>query len=552
MASSLLDRESGAGASDPSGVSTAAAREPGRILRALAGIVAALVAVGVGHGVAALVNPTASPLLAVGSVLIDAAPTPAKNFAVRTLGNNDKPVLLASIAVVLLIFAAVLGLIAWRRRRIALGGIALLGVAGMAAAIYRGGPVDALPSLVAGIAGVAALLLLIHSTRPVRDHAADGEDADGEDADGAKPRGDDTSATVPGRRRFLVTLGGAAVVAAIGGGAGIIAGRVRQAGAAARQGMGLPAPASAAKPLPDGVQLDVPGITPFQTPIKDFYRVDISLVTPSVDAQSWSLKIDGMVDNPIELTYDQLLQLPMIERDITLTCVSNEVGGPYVSSGRWLGVPFSEIVRRVGVAPGVDQAFSYSSDSNYTCSTPYQALTDGRDAMIAVGLDGQALPDARGFPARMLVPGLFGFVSGTKWLERIEFTTYAKRTAYWTERKWATDAPILVQSRIDVPQSLSTLPKDKAVIAGIAWAQHRGIEKVEVRVDDGKWQEAKLATSGGIDLWRQWSLTYDGPVGLHTAEVRATDKDGTVQPEQRTKVFPDGARGWHQIQFTTE
>ena len=537
MASSLLDRESGTGTPGPSDISAPAARRPGWVLRALAGVVAALVAIGVGHGVAALINPTASPLLAVGSALIDAAPTPAKNFAVRNLGNNDKPVLLASIGVVLLIFAAVLGLIAWTHRRIAVGGIALLGLAGMATAVYRGGPVDALPSLIAGVAGVAALLLLVRSTQPVADHdPARTPPAPGE----------------PGRRRFLLTLAGGAVLAAIGGGAGVVAGRVRQAGAAARSGMGLPRPASAAKPLPDGVQLDLPGMTPFQTPVKDFYRVDISLVTPHVDAAGWNLKIDGMVDNPIDLTYDDLLKMPLIERDITLTCVSNEVGGPYVSSGRWLGVPFSEIIKRVGVQPGVDQAYSYSSDSHYTCSTPFAALSDGRDAMIAVGLDGQVLPDARGFPARMLVPGLFGFVSATKWLERIEFTTYAQRTAYWTERKWATDAPILVQSRIDVPKSLSTLPKNKAVLAGVAWAQTRGIDKVEVRVDDGDWQPAKLAVSGGVDLWRQWSLTYDGPTGLHTAEVRATDKTGHTQPEQRTKVFPDGARGWHTIQFTTE
>ena len=179
-------------------------------------------------------------------------------------------------------------------------------------------------------------------------------------------------------------------------------------------------------------------------------------------------------------------------------------------------------------------------------------MSDGRDAMIAIGLNGEPLPDARGFPARMLVPGLFGFVSATKWLERIEFTTYAERTAYWTERDWATDAPVLTQSRIEVPKSLSTLPRSKPVIAGVAWAQHRGIDKVEVRIDEGEWQEAKLAADAGIDLWRQWSFVYDGPPGLHSAQVRATDMTGATQPEQRTKVFPRGATGWHQIQFTAE
>ena len=172
--------------------------------------------------------------------------------------------------------------------------------------------------------------------------------------------------------------------------------------------------------------------------------------------------------------------------------------------------------------------------------------------MIVVGMDGQVLPDKNGFPARMLVPGLFGFVSATKWLERIEFTTYAQRTAYWTERDWATDAPILTQSRIDVPKSLTTLPKDKPVLAGVAWAQHRGIEQVEIRIDGGVWQPAKLADDAGIDVWRQWTYVFDGPPGQHTAEVRATDRTGATQPEERTKVFPDGARGWHQIVFTVE
>jgi DMSO/TMAO reductase YedYZ molybdopterin-dependent catalytic subunit len=302
--------------------------------------------------------------------------------------------------------------------------------------------------------------------------------------------------------------------------------------------------------LPDGVQ--VPGVSPFTTPAADFYRVDISLVTPHIDAASWSLTIDGMVDRPLTLSYDDLLAMPLVERDITLTCVSNEVGGPYVSTGRWLGVPFEEVIKRVGVRPGVDQVYSYSLDSGYTCSTPFQAVSDGRDAMIVVGLNGEPLADERGYPARMLVPGLFGFVSATKWLQRIEFTTYAQRTAYWTARDWATDAPVLTQSRIEVPKSLGTLSKDKPVIAGVAWAQHRGIAKVEVRIDGGDWHEAKLAANAGIDLWRQWTYFYDGPAGLHSAEVRATDLGGDTQPEERTKVFPDGARGWHQIQFTSE
>jgi DMSO/TMAO reductase YedYZ molybdopterin-dependent catalytic subunit len=293
-------------------------------------------------------------------------------------------------------------------------------------------------------------------------------------------------------------------------------------------------------------------VSPFITPSADFYRVDISLVTPRIDPAGWSLTIDGLVDRPLALGYADLLALPLVERDITLTCVSNEVGGPYVSTGRWLGVPFAELIARAGVQPGVDQVFSYSLDSGYTCSTPFRAVSDGRDAMVAVGLNGEPLPDERGYPARMIVPGLFGFVSATKWLSRIEFTSYARRTAYWTRRGWATDAPVLTQSRIEVPRSLGTLTREKPVIAGVAWAQHRGIAKVEIRIDGGEWQPAVLAADGGIDLWRQWSFRYTGPAGLHSAEVRATDLAGNIQPGDRTRVFPDGARGWHQIQFTAE
>lgn len=488
---------------------------------------------GVGHLVASLVNPVASPLLAVGSALIDAAPTPAKEFAVRTFGTNDKPILVSSIGVVLVVFGAAVGLIAWRRPCIASVAIGLLGVAGAGAALTRGPWTNAIPSVAAGVVGVAALHLML--TRRVADATA------GSALDAAKGRS---------RRGFLAALGGTAAVAAVAAAGGVVVGRARDAASAARRALGLPAPASAAKALPEGVQ--VPGVSTFTTPAADFYRVDISLVTPHIDASTWTLTLDGLVDRPLTLTYDDLLAMPLVERDITLTCVSNEVGGPYVSTGRWSGVPFRDLIARVGVHPGVDQVYSYSLDSNYTCSTPFQALNDGRDAMVVVGLNGEPLADERGYPARMLVPGLFGFVSATKWLQRIEFTTYAARTAYWTTRGWATDAPILTQSRIDVPRSLTTLPKDKPVIAGVAWAQHRGIAKVEIRIDEGDWKEAKLAADGGIDLWRQWSYVYDGPAGLHSAQVRATDLDGQTQPEQRTKVFPSGARGWHQIQFTSE
>ncbi len=499
--------------------------QPPRIARALAGLASAAAAIGAGHLVAALLNPAASPLLAVGSVAIDLAPTPAKEFVVRTLGTYDKPVLVATIGLVLAVVAGLLGLLAWRHRVPALVGIGALGLVGAAATVYRLGWTASVPSLVSAVVGVAALAWLTRM-----------------------PTGEPRRAAGAVTRRKLL-LGAAAVgaVGVVSGAAGVL---LERAGRSARRIFALPAPRSAATPLPAGAQ--IPGMTPFSTPAADFYRVDISLITPRIETDGWTLAIDGSVDRPMTLSYDDLLGLPMIERDITLTCVSNEVGGPYVSSARWLGVPFVEIIKRVGVRPGVDQVFSYSLDSGYTCSTPYQAVSDGRDAMIVVGMNGQPLPDERGFPARMLVPGLFGYVSATKWLRRLEFTTYAARSAYWTQRKWATDAPILTQSRIDVPKSLGTVSRGTPVLAGVAWAQHRGIAKVEIRIDEGPWQQTTLAADAGVDLWRQWSFRYDGPAGRHTAQVRATERSGAVQPETRTRVFPSGATGWHQIQFAVE
>jgi len=505
----------------------------------LAGLAAAAAALAVGAAVAGLVEPAAAPLTAIGSTLIDAAPTPAKEFAVRTFGTNDKPVLLTLVALVVAVLAAVIGLVAWRFRAAALTAIGFLGVIGMVAALARPGAnvFWAVPSIASAAVGVGVLLVTTMSAtkEPPTTPAA----------------GDQPVETAARRRRrtLLVGLGAGVILAALGSAGTAASNAVRTAGSAARRLLTLPGPGSAAPAIPADAQ--VAGNTAFSTPTKDFYRVDIALVTPSYSADSWSMQIDGMVDHPTTLSYQQLLALPMIERDITLTCVSNEVGGAYLSTGRWLGVPFSEILKLVGPQQGVEQLFSYSLDSGYTCSTPYQALAKVANAMVAVGLNGEPLTDAHGFPARMLVPGLFGFVSGTKWLKRLEFTTYAQREAYWTKRKWATDAPILTQSRIDVPTSLSTLPKGKPVLAGVAWAQERGIKKVELRVDGGDWKDCKLAADAGIDLWRQWSYVFDGPAGDHTAEVRATDETGNTQPEHRTKVFPSGATGWHSIRFTS-
>lgn len=507
--------------------------QPGRAVRALAGMSSAAVALALGHLASVPAQTTTSPAILVGSQLVDAAPTSAKEVVVRLLGTADKPVLIVAVVLVTVLLGALLGMVAWARPGIAGAGIVAIGLVGAVIALVRPGMgvLAAMPSLAAIVGGLITLRLLVRrgGSRPADDGGAGG-------------RG-------PSRRVLLGAAVSAVVVAASAGG-GAVLNQVARAGDLSRRMFNLPRPVSPAPALPEGVQ--VPGNTPFRTSIDDFYRIDIALVTPRYPAEGWTLTVDGAVDQPLTLSYADLLELPMIERDITLTCVSNEVGGPYVGTARWLGVSFAEILDRVGVQSGVDQLLSHSLDGGYTASTPIEALTDGRDAMIAIAMNGEVLPDKNGFPARMVVPGLFGYVSATKWLSRLEFTSYAAKTAYWTDRGWSVDGPILTQARIDVPDSLGTLAVDKPVLAGVAWAQHRGVEKVEIRIDEGEWQTTKLAADGGIDLWRQWTHVVDAAPGRHSAEVRATDRTGHTQPGERREVFPAGATGWHRIQFTLE
>ena len=226
---------------------------------------------------------------------------------------------------------------------------------------------------------------------------------------------------------------------------------------ALRAAVRLPRPAVAAAPVPAGASLNVSGITPFFSSNNSFYRVDIDLVVPQVSPQDWTLQITGMVDHPIELTFDDLLRLPLIEHDMTLVCVSNAVGGPYAGNARWLGASLPALLRKAGIQRGADQVLSTGTDG-MTISTAVDTILDGRQALIAVGMNGQPLPTEHGFPARMLVPGLYGYVSATKWVTKLEVTTFARQQAYWTQRGYARQAPIRTESRIDVPRPLAQIP----------------------------------------------------------------------------------------------
>ncbi|MFC7589123.1 molybdopterin-dependent oxidoreductase [Nonomuraea antimicrobica] len=347
------------------------------------------------------------------------------------------------------------------------------------------------------------------------------------------------------RRRLLTGAAGGVVVA----GATALLGRQlsgQRAVDAARLGVRLPRPAVPAGPIPAGADLRLPGLSPFVTPNRDFYRVDTAISVPQVDPNDWTLRIHGLVGRPVELTYADLLKLPLTEADVTLTCVSNEVGGPYVGNARWLGVRMADVLRRAGLRSDADMLLSTSADG-FTCGTPVDVVMDGREALFAIAMNGETLPVEHGFPVRQVVPGLYGYVSATKWVVDIKVTRFDTDQAYWTPRGWSAKGPIKTQSRIDVPKAGDSLKAGATTIAGVAWAQHTGVEAVEVRVDRGEWRRARLAQVPGPDTWRQWSIDWNATTGEHTIEVRATDAAGRTQTERIAPPAPDGATGWHTI-----
>lgn len=500
---------------------------------ALSGLLAALAGMAVGHLVAALLRPEASPVLAIGSSVIDLTPTPIKEWAIQQFGTADKAILQFSVILGTIALAGLAGLLTQRSRLLGAGMLTVLvGLAGLAAVSRPTADVlDVVPSLAALAAGIPTLIWLSEratasASQPDADEPTEGQ------------RG---SAS---RRGFLLGSLGVAVgsiaVAAIG---------QARVGARAVANIILPKPREPAGPLPAGLERTVEGISPLQTPTERFYRVDTNLTVPRVDVDSWALTIDGMVDKKVTLSFADLVAMPLIERDITLTCVSNDIGGGYVGAARWLGVRLQDLLDRAGVTSGPDQILSTAVDG-FTISTPLAVARDGRDAMVAVGMNGSSLSDVHGFPARLLVPGLYGFVGATKWLTTLTLTTYAQQQAYWTQRKWAIDAPIKTSARIDTPAALSQIKAGPTAIGGVAWAQHRGVATVEVSIDGGDWQKVSLGPDVGIDYWRQWYLRWDATPGLHRLAVRAEDRTGALQTSDRAAPFPNGSSGIQEIAVT--
>ncbi|BCY05625.1 molybdopterin-dependent oxidoreductase [Actinoplanes sp. L3-i22] len=487
----------------------------------LAGVAAAAAALGVAELLAVFAGARSAPLVAVGGVVVDHVPPGVKDFAIATFGTHDKTALLTGTAVLLGLYAYGVGVLAARRRPFALAGIALFGVVGIAAAVTRPGA-----GVAAGIPSAVGAALAVWVLRHLLGLEGASHETDPE-----------------ARRRFLKQVGIVAAVA-VGGGT---AGRwltSRGAATEARKELTLPAASEPPPVVPAGAQ--VPGAVPYVTPNADFYRIDTALISPQVDPANWTLKIHGMVRNPIEITWAELLQRPMVERYVTLACVSNEVGGDLIGNALWLGTPIKALLDEADPLPGADQVVQRSTDG-WTCGTPTAALRDGRDALLAIGMNGEPLPVEHGFPVRMIVPGLYGYVSACKWITEIELTRFSDFDAYWVPRGWSAQGPIKTESRIDTPRDHASRKPGPVAVAGVAWAQHRGIAKVEVQVDDGAWETASLAPAVSDDTWRQWKHTWTASSGEHVLRVRATDLDGYTQTSDLADPAPDGATGWHQV-----
>ncbi len=508
-----------------------------RAAGAVVGLVSAGAALAVGELVAAFVRPEASPVIVVGNRFILLTPEPVKRWAIRYFGTSDKTALLTGIYVVIGVFAVVVGRLALQRLAYGLLGLGILAAIGVYAALTthdaRGG--DVVPVIVGALAAAAVMRWLV---------------ALAERAEPDAPLPDSGTAAadrlLADRRNFLAAGVGAAALAVITGSVGRMAQRRRFDVAQVRSKVTLPPPVNAARAVAIGTDLGKSGV-PWQTPNAEFYRIDTALTIPQIDPKDWRLRIRGMVDREIVLTYDDVLSRPQIERWITLCCVSNEVGGHLVGNARFQGTRLADVLREAGLQPGADQLVMRSSDG-MTIGAPTAVVMDGRDALIAVGMNGEPLPVKHGFPARIVVPGLYGYVSACKWVVDIEATTFDDQ-AYWVQGGWAQQTDIKLMSRIDRPGSGDTVPVGQTVaIAGVAWDQHVGVSRVEVQVDRGPWQEARLAPVPSTDTWRQWVLPWTpAKAGSYAVRVRAYDAHGTVQDDRPRDVFPAGATGLHTI-----
>ncbi|WP_433682977.1 molybdopterin-dependent oxidoreductase [Nocardia sp. CA-119907] len=575
-------------------------------LRVTAGIVAAGLALGVAELVAAFTGPDSAPANALGSTVIDHTPDGLREWVIQNFGTNDKTLLFACMALVAVLVAGFIGAIERTAHPRGSWLLTALGLLTAAIAVGRNSFSAAWPTVIGVAAGIYALRVLTayiddakEAGRPAASRAAEprasgsenqaaddasaphaatdiaasgtaapaaaaepriGADQDdspdarapqasraGAEATEPEPAGTASSTTgttaKPQRRQVLQGIaitGGLALLSGVGG---RLIGVRRRDVSGERAAIQLPEPSGPTVSLAPDADLKLPGLTPYLTSNSDFYRIDTALIVPQVSIDDWSLRIHGMVDHEIQISWADLAKRTPVETLVTLACVSNPVGGDLIGNARWRGYRLDELLAEAGPHPDADMVLSHSIDG-FTAGSPLAVLTDGRDALLAVGMNGEPLPVAHGYPARLVVPGLYGYVSATKWVTELEITRFDHATAYWTRRGWSAYGPIKTGTRIDTPRARAKVQPGSTAIAGVAWAQHRGIRAVEVQIDNGPWQPARLSTEQSIDTWRQWVYDWNATTGTHTIRARATDGTGETQTEERRPVVPDGATGY--------
>lgn len=512
-------------------------------MAALGGVAAAAVVLSVAELIGAFFTARATPIIALGSTFIDFTPPWLKDFAIATFGTNDKAALFAGMGLTIFVLACVLGVVAYRKWAWGVAGVLLMGAVIVASVVTRASvkPLDAIPTVLGTLAGLVVLRLLVAPLWQLKSWPEAPADIAAEE-----PGRPATS-----RRRFFA----ATAITVVGAGVAVTGGRLLSSArsniAQARASLQLPSPAQAAAAVPSGVQSPVAGVTPWLTPNGEFYRIDTALSVPEINADEWELRVHGLVEEEVRLSFQDLLDAELIESHVTLTCVSNPVGGNLAGNAKWLGLPIREVLKRARPKDGADMVLSTSIDG-FSASTPLEVLQDDRDAMLAIGMNGEPLPLEHGYPVRMVVPGLYGFVSATKWVVDLEVTRFADSKAYWTERGWSERGPIKTMARVEVPRSFAKVHAGRVAIGGTAWAQTRGITKVEVQIDNSPWAEAVLSTEASLITWRQWSFDWEATPGPHYIKVRATDGTGEVQTDQRADPVPDGASGWQSVMVTVE
>jgi DMSO/TMAO reductase YedYZ molybdopterin-dependent catalytic subunit len=507
----------------------------------LCGVAAAAIALGVSALVAVPFGSSADARTAVGSAVIDLTPGPVKEWAIQMFGTADK---LFLSAMVLIVIGAVAAVVAqWERSRIPVGSLAIVlaAVAGSVAVLTRAGAsfIDIVPTLIGALCGVVTLRYLTSGRFTDGDVTARRSGTGGETPDQPPD---------PGRRVSLAAMGFLAV-GVLSGVLGTVLSRQLHSVSGDRKAFRPPTVRKPIPPVPSNVQPEGVALPSYVTSNEDFYRIDTALSVPQLSRAEWQLKIHGMVDKEITYRFDDLAKFDLIEKMVTLSCVSNPVGGDLISNAVWTGYRVRDLLAAAGVHPDADMVMSTSIDG-FTAGTPVGALTDDRDSLLAITMNGQPLPVEHGYPARLVVPGLYGYVSATKWIVDLEVTRFDRAEAYWTRLGWSAHGPIKTESRIDVPRSGADVPRGQVRFGGVAWAQQRGVKTVEIRIDDGPWQSAQLGAAYNDDTWRLWSFDWQAEdTGPHQIAVRATDSTGAVQTSQQAGVIPDGATGWHTVSF---